>query len=165
MTIPGGGDLYNDSGFGALLSHVLAPWHGFGKFLLVVLSLSVIANNVPNTYSAALSFQALAKPLQYIPRAVWTVVVVVAYTIAGAFGREHFSTVLSNLLSILSYWVAFFVVIVAEEHFLFRKRGMRLGYDLEIYDQPGKLPMGLAAMYVISSFASPTTILTSSVAS
>jgi purine-cytosine permease-like protein len=52
--------------------------------------------------------------------------------------------VLSNLLSTLSYWVAFFTVIVAEEHFIFR-RG-KMGYDLEVYDQPSKLPMGIAAM-------------------
>jgi len=146
MTIPGGGDIYNDSGPGGLIAHVLSPWGGFGKFLLVVLAMSVVANNVPNTYSAALSIQAIAKPFQKVPRAIWTVVIAAAYTIAGAFGREHFSTVLSNLLSILSYWVAFFVVIVAEEHFMFRRGGMRLGYDLEIYDQPRKLPMGIAGI-------------------
>jgi purine-cytosine permease-like protein len=144
MTIPNGGEIYSSSGIGLLLATVLEPWGGFGKFLLVILSLSVIANNVPNTYSAALSFQALAPPFQLIPRAVWTVVVVVAATIAGCFGREHFSSVLSNLLSILGYWVAFFAVIVAEEHFIFR-RG-KMGYDLEVYDQPSKLPMGIAAM-------------------
>lgn len=144
MTTPNGADLYYDSGIGAVLADILSPWGGFGKFLLVVLAFSVIANNVPNTYSAALSFQALAKPAQYIPRAVWTLVVVVGYTIAGVVGREHFSDVLSNLLAILSYWVAFFVVIVAEEHFIFR-RG-KIGYDLDIYDDPKKLPMGLAAI-------------------
>lgn len=152
MTIPNAGDIYENDGIGAILATVLAPWNGFGKFLLVILSLSVIANNVPNTYSAALSFQALAKPLQYIPRAVWTLVVVVLYTIAGVVGREHFSTVLSNLLSILSYWVAFFVVIVAEEHFIFR-RG-KMGYDLDAYDKPSQLPMGIAAMCVPSIFLS-----------
>lgn len=143
MTVPLGEDTFFASGAGGLLAQALLPWHGFGKFLLVVLSLSVIANNVPNTYSAALSIQAFAKPFQVVPRAIWTVVVAVAYTVAGVAGREHFSDVLNNLLAILSYWVAFFVVIVAEEHYVFRKKS---GYDLTIYDQPSKLPMGIAAM-------------------
>ncbi|KAF8306326.1 purine-cytosine permease [Clavulina sp. PMI_390] len=144
MTTPGAADLYESGSIGAILASILEPWHGFGKFILVILSLSVIANNVPNTYSAALSFQALTPWFQRIPRAVWTLVVAIAYTIAGVVGREHFSSVLSNLLSILSYWTAFFVVIVAEEHFLFR-RG-KMGYDLEAYEDSKKLPLGIAAI-------------------
>jgi purine-cytosine permease-like protein len=69
MTIPNGGEIYSSNGIG-LLATVLEPWGGFGKFLLVILSLSVIADNVPNTYSAALSIQALAPAFQLIPRAV-----------------------------------------------------------------------------------------------
>lgn len=59
-------------------------------------------------------------------------VVAVAYTVAGIAGREHFSAVLSNLLAILSYWTAFFVMIVFEEHVIFRRSR---GYDLAIYNQ------------------------------
>jgi hypothetical protein len=36
----------------------------------------------------------------------------------------------------LGYWTAFFVVIVAEEHFLFRGGGV--GYDLDGWDSPGR---------------------------
>lgn len=35
--------------------------------------------------------------------------VAVAYTLAGVFGREHFSAILSNFLAILGYWIAFFI--------------------------------------------------------
>ena len=45
------------------------------------------------------------------------------------------STNSSNFLAILSYWTAFFIVIVAEEHFIFRRKGGPLGgYDLDSYD-------------------------------
>ena len=33
---------YADGSTGGLIAQVLSPWHGFGKFLLVVLALSVM---------------------------------------------------------------------------------------------------------------------------
>ena len=106
------------------------------------------ANNIPNTYSAGLSIQALGRPLAKVPRFFWTFLCFVIYTVAGVVGREHFATILSNFLSILSYWTAFFVVIVAEEHFIFRRRGGKLGgYNLEDWDDASKLPLGLAGIF------------------
>ena len=97
------------------------------------------ANNIPNTYSAALAMQALGRPFAMVPRFVWTTLAFVVYTVAGVAGREHFSDILSNFLSILSYWTAFFIIVVAEEHFLFRRSGGPLGgYNLEDWDSPGR---------------------------
>jgi hypothetical protein len=145
---------FAEGGTGALLGQVLSPWKGGGKFVLFLLAFSVMyddftaslhacthrsfpsANNIPNTYSAGLSIQALGRPFAMIPRFFWTFFAFVVYTIAGVAGREHFSVILSNFLSILSYWTAFFIVIVAEEHFLFR-RG-RMGYDLDGWDSPSR---------------------------
>lgn len=74
-----------------------------------------------------------------VPRFLWVFLVFVAYTVAGVAGREHFSAILSNFLAILSYWTAFFIVIVTEEHFLFRQKGGRLGgYNLADWDNPSK---------------------------
>lgn len=42
---------YNDGSVGGLLGAVLAPVGGFGKFCLVLLALSIVANNIPNNYS------------------------------------------------------------------------------------------------------------------
>ncbi|KAF9225107.1 hypothetical protein BS17DRAFT_879253 [Gyrodon lividus] len=136
-----------DGSTGGLVAQVLAPWAGGGKFLLVLLSLSVIANNIPNTYSTGLSMQALGRPFALIPRFFWVFLAFVIYTIAGVAGREHFSAILSNFLSILSYWTAFFIVIVAEEHFLFRREGGVLGgYNLGDWDRPSELPLGIAGI-------------------
>ena len=68
------------------------------------------ANNIPNTYSAALLMQTLGRPFAKVPCFVWTILALVIYTVAGVAGREHFSEILSNFLSILSYWTAFFIV-------------------------------------------------------
>ena len=79
--------------------------------------------------------QALGRPFAMVPRFFWTVLAFVIYTIAGVAGREHFSEILSNFLSILSYWTAFFIVVVALEHFIFRRKGGPLGgYNLDEYD-------------------------------
>ncbi|EIN10595.1 hypothetical protein PUNSTDRAFT_142573 [Punctularia strigosozonata HHB-11173 SS5] len=138
---------FADGGTGGLIGQVLSPWGGFGKFLLVLLALSVIANNIPNTYSAALSIQALHKWFALVPRAIWTILVFVIYTVAGVAGREHFSDILSNFLAILGYWTAFFFVVLCEEHFIFRRKNGRLGgYDLTAYDSPSKLPLGIAGI-------------------
>ena len=95
------------------------------------------ANNIPNTYSAGLSMQALGRPFAKVPRFFWVFLSFVIYTVAGVAGREHFSEILSNFLSILSYWTAFFIVIVAEEHFIFRRpNGPLGGYNLDEWDAP-----------------------------
>ncbi|KAN0073667.1 Permease for cytosine/purines, uracil, thiamine, allantoin domain containing protein [Tylopilus felleus] len=139
--------LGSDGNTGALIAQVLSPWKGGGKFLLVLLAMSAVSNNIPNTYSAALSIQALGRPFAMVPRFLWVLLVFLVYTIAGVAGREHFSAILSNFLSILSYWTAFFIVIVAEEHFLFRRKGGQLGgYNLADWDNPSKLPIGIAGM-------------------
>jgi purine-cytosine permease-like protein len=52
--------------------------------------------------------------------------------VAAIAGREHFSAILNNFLSILGYWVAFFLVVVAEEHFIFRRWIIPGGYDLTV---------------------------------
>ena len=96
-------------------------------------------NNVVNTYSTGLSIQALGRPFAKVPRFFWTLVCFAAYTIAGVVGRAHFSEILTNFLSILGYWTAWFVVIVAEEHIIFRRKNGRLGgYNLADWDSPTK---------------------------
>ncbi|KAF8171960.1 permease for cytosine/purines, uracil, thiamine, allantoin-domain-containing protein [Mycena galopus ATCC 62051] len=147
ITKPEYTDAFANGGTGGLLGQILSPWKGGGKFILFLLAFSVIANNVPNTYSAALSIQSLGRPFAKVPRFFWTLVIFIAYTVAGVAGREHFATILSNFLSILSYWTAFFIVIVAEEHFIFRRPSGRLGgYNLEDWDTPSRLPLGIAGV-------------------
>jgi purine-cytosine permease-like protein len=50
------------------------------QFILVLLALSIICNITPNTYSAALSAQTLLPIFEKIPRAIWCVVMFIAYS-------------------------------------------------------------------------------------
>lgn len=42
ITDPAYVNAFGDGNTGALLAQTLQPWHGFGKFILVLLALSVI---------------------------------------------------------------------------------------------------------------------------
>jgi len=148
VTVPKYAAAYESGDAAGVLQKVFEPWGGGGDFILVLMALSVVGNNIPNTYSAGLSMQSLIPPFRKVPRAFFTVLAFIIYTIAGVVGREHFSAVLTNFLSILGYWVAFWIVIVFEEHIFFRRKGGMLGgYDYRVYDTPSELPVGLAAIF------------------
>jgi len=127
---------YHSSGIGGLLAAVIVPPLGrFGQFCLVILALSIIANNCPNIYSVSLSLQLLARASQRIPRFVWTFIGTLIYCAIAIPGYGHFVSVLE---------LAIYEGISLSEHFFF-KRGFG-GYDPAIYMDASKLPPGIAAV-------------------
>ena len=96
-------------------------------------------------YSASLSIQLFAKPLQAVPRFFWTLIVFVGILLLGIAGRNHLLEVLENFLALLGYWNTAFFVIVFTEHYLFRK-GNFLNYDLDVWNTPAKMPIGIAGL-------------------
>lgn len=138
-------DGYLESGSGGLLGAVLFPPLGrFGKFCLVILALSIIANNCPNIYSVALTVQVLGRWTQRVPRFIWTAVGTGVYIAIAIPGYSHFEAVLENFMNFIGYWLAIYEGISLTDHFVF-KRGMS-GYIPENYDHPEKLPPGIAAV-------------------
>jgi len=133
-----------DSGLGYLIQKMLFPL-GFAKFLLVILVLSGIGINCIAIYSAALSIQLFARPLQIVPRAFWTLIIFVGIMLLGIAGRNHLLAVLQNFLSLLGYWNTAFFVIVFTEHYLFRK-GNLANYNLEVWNTQSKMPVGVAGL-------------------
>ncbi|KAI7712578.1 hypothetical protein KC353_g8163 [Hortaea werneckii] len=140
---PDWNDIYENQGLGFLLQEALYPY-GFAKFLLVLLVLSGINCNIINTYSAAISCQQFARPFARMPRFVWTILcfgVIVALSLAG---RKQLQAYLENFLSMLGYWCTSYFVILFCEHYIFRK-GNFANYDLDGWNDPKKLPVGVAA--------------------
>jgi len=138
-------DGYNSSGIGGLLATVLVPPLGhFGEFCLVVLALSIIANNCPNIYSVSLSLQVLARATQRIPRFIWTFVGTLIYCAVAIPGYGHFANVLEDFMLLIAYWLAIYEGISLSEHIFF-KRGFS-GYQPETYMDSKKLPPGIAAI-------------------
>lgn len=134
---------YHTSGNGGLIGAVLDPLGGFGKFCLVILALSIIANNCPNIYSVSLTLQVLHERTQRVPRFIWTFLASCVSLAIAIPGYSHFEAVLENFMNLIAYWLAIYSGITVSDHFIF-KRGFG-GYRIEIYDKPNKLPIGIAA--------------------
>lgn len=126
--------------------------------------LSIVANNIPNLYSFSLTVQVLGPWFQRIPRPFLVVLATAIYIVLACVGAHRFEEALDTLLLVLAYWLAIVIVIVCEEHFIFRKGSFK-NWNLDDVNNPRKLPFGLAAfgslcigwagaMYVLSCPAS-----------
>lgn len=136
---------YEDHGLGGLLREAYHPL-GFSKFCLVLLVFSVIGNNVAVNYSSGLSIQLLGHYFHAIPRFIWSFLNALVVAILAIAGREHLSLIVSNFVSLLGYWTVSFTFILLIEDQVFRRR---TGYDLNVWDVPGKLPWGIAAVMAL----------------
>uniref|UniRef100_L2FRK9 Purine-cytosine permease n=1 Tax=Colletotrichum fructicola (strain Nara gc5) TaxID=1213859 RepID=L2FRK9_COLFN len=129
---------------GGLLAAVLVPkLGGFGQFCLVILALSIIANNCPNIYSVSLSLQVLSRHTARVPRWIWVFAGTGVYIAISIPGYDRFEAWLENFMLIIAYWLAIYEGISITDHVVFR-RGLG-GYDIEDYDDPSRLPPGIAA--------------------
>ncbi|ODV85883.1 hypothetical protein CANARDRAFT_198181 [[Candida] arabinofermentans NRRL YB-2248] len=118
-------DTYESESLGGLLNLVFGQWNGFGKFLLIILWLSLITNNVNNSYSSAIDIQLIDKWFyKHLPR--WFIVFIVfAITlICSMVGKDKFSTILSNFLPMLGYWISIYTVMLFEENVIFRSTSL-----------------------------------------
>ena len=128
---------------GALIVEGLSSLGNFGKFLSVIILLSLVANTIGPSYSIGIDFQILARFAQKIPRFVWNTCGVIIYTVCALAGRNSLSEIFTNFLALMGYWVAIWIAITLEEQFIFRRR---IAFDWTAWNQPEKLPLGVAAL-------------------
>ncbi len=131
----------NGLGGGALLAGVVSPY-AFGNVIIVLLALSVIANNIPNDYSLGLSVQVFGKAFQRVRRYVWTLIGAVVYVLIALPAAANFNVTLTDYLLIIAYWLGPWAIILVLEHFVFR----RGHYNVDDWNNPGKLLFGSAAI-------------------
>jgi purine-cytosine permease-like protein len=140
--VPEWSDAYNITP-GNLIEPSYLPVNGFGKFCAVVVALGVISNNVPGTYSAALSFQMLGRYGLAVPRTIWTCVGVIIYTACALGGRNSLFDIFENFLPLMGYWIVIWLTIVIQEDLIFRRNKP---YDWEAWNDRRELPWGIAAL-------------------
>lgn len=146
---PEWGAAYENAGIGGLLAAPLIDrMGGGGRFFMVILALSIIANNIPNVYSFGLTFQVLGPWAQKIPRPLLSLVCTGIYLALAIAGFSSFSHILDTLLILLAYWLAIYSVIMLEEHFVFRA-GSFTNWNFEDINNPKKLPLGVAALVAL----------------
>jgi|SRR5579862_1616852 len=112
---------------------------------MVILALSIVGGNLPNSYSLALSFQNVHPWFIKVPRFLWTTVGTIIYIGIGIAASYDFAESLTTFMSILSYYLAMYTTIVIEEHLIFRKHKW-FNYNLEGWNDKRILPMGYASM-------------------
>jgi purine-cytosine permease-like protein len=136
---------YDETAVGGVLAAMLTPSGGFGKFVVVVLSLTLLGNMSATMYSITLNFQILLPQLVVIPRYVFSAVVtaiIIPVSIKAAF---DFFENLENFISLIGYWSAAFVSVLIVEHNVIR-RGNYSTYEQDAWNSADRLPWGIAAL-------------------
>ncbi|GJC94755.1 NCS1 nucleoside transporter [Colletotrichum higginsianum] len=150
--IPEWQDGFSSTLVGGVLGAMLAPAGGFGKFILVVLAFTLLANISGTMYAITLNFQTLI-PTFRLPRYVFSVVVTAIIIPIAIRAAHDFFLSLENFIALIGYWSASFIGIVVAEHFVFRRGNHNL-YETAIWEEPSKLPLGAAAIgAAVLSFA------------
>lgn len=153
-------DAYGSNGVGGILNSAFVEWGRFGQFVVVVLFLSLVCNNIMNTYSCAFEFQLIDRRLALVPRWCWAVLITVIYLVLSLAGKSHFSTILSNFLPMLGYWISMYITLLLEENFLFRSFNSLKKlhsrefetpgswiymYNWDLWNRPENITLGIAA--------------------
>ncbi|GLB39366.1 putative permease for cytosine/purines, uracil, thiamine, allantoin [Lyophyllum shimeji] len=133
------------SNVGGLIAAVLSPAGGFGKFLMVLISLSIPSACAPTMYTFGTSFMSVAPLFARVPRYVFAIISAAILIPIAIVGATRFYGTLVNVLSIIGYWSTAFAAIVLTEHFFIR-RGDFLRYSIEDWDKARRLPPGIAAV-------------------
>ncbi|KAL9100878.1 MAG: hypothetical protein Q9163_003805 [Psora crenata] len=141
---PAWSDAYSTSS-GALVLACYEGLGGFGGFCTVILALGGVANNAPATYAAALSIQVLGRYAKAVPRWVWCLILMIIELVCAVAGRNDLFHIFENFLPLMSYWASPWLMIVVEEHLIFRAlRGVP--FDWTAWEDKKRLPVGIAAL-------------------
>ncbi|TFK70128.1 cytosine-purine permease [Pluteus cervinus] len=130
---------------GGLVEAVLAPLGGFGKFLVVVLSLCLPSSIAPTMYTCGTSFMTIHEFFARVPRYMFAIVSTAIGIPLAIVGANTFFETLVDLVSVIGYWTASFGAIVLCEHFVFRRRDYS-SYKVENWNKARLLPPGFAAV-------------------
>ncbi|KAL6303234.1 NCS cytosine-purine permease [Sparassis latifolia] len=136
---------YDGGNVGGLLETMLSPCGNFGKFLTVLLALSVTANIAPTFYSMGLNFQVFIPAMVVVPRYMFALVATAIIIPLSIIGAHTFYSTLTNFLGLIGYWASAFGGIVLMEHLVIRRNDFS-AYDLRFWNNWRHLPTGLAAL-------------------
>ncbi|KDN51460.1 hypothetical protein RSAG8_00005, partial [Rhizoctonia solani AG-8 WAC10335] len=126
---------YEAAGAGGLVDAILAPSKGFGKFLTVLLALSVIANMGPTLYSFSISSQVVLPFSARVPRYAFSIAGTGILIPLAIVGSTRFEETLVDFLGLVGYWSSTFIAVVAVEHVVFRKSDWS-AYDISHWNAP-----------------------------
>lgn len=109
----------------------------------MLLTFSVLGNNIAINYSSGLSMQLMGNYFHAVPRFIWSLAFAIVVAVLAIAGQQNLSNVVNDFVSLLGYWTVSFTMVLLLEDRVFRRKD---GYDLEAWDQPNLLPWGVAAV-------------------
>ncbi|KAI1371590.1 permease for cytosine/purines, uracil, thiamine, allantoin-domain-containing protein [Hypoxylon crocopeplum] len=136
---------YEATQVGGVLAAMLSRAGGFGKFVVVILSLTLLGNIAATMYSITLNFQILIPQLVVVPRYMFSVVVTAIVIPVSIKAAEEFFASLENFLALIGYWSAAFVAVLIIEHTVFRQCRYDT-YEHDSWNVASRLPLGIAAL-------------------
>ncbi|KAK0641633.1 permease for cytosine/purines, uracil, thiamine, allantoin-domain-containing protein [Cercophora newfieldiana] len=136
---------YEVTGIGGVMREMLAPAGGFGKFILVLLALSVTGNIAISTYSVSLNLQMLLPLSTRVPRFVFILMTLAIVIPCALKAAEEWQESLTNFLSVTGYWAGCFDAVIILELVVFRGMDYTT-FDHAIWNVGRKLPLGVAAL-------------------
>ncbi|KAJ7596499.1 NCS cytosine-purine permease [Mycena floridula] len=136
---------YENGNVGGLLEAMLRPTGKFGKFLTVLLSLSVTGNIAATFYSFCFNIQIFIPQLVIVPRYIFSILATAIVIPLAIVGSHRFYDTLVNFLGLIGYWAGAFVAVVVLEHLVFRHNDPT-AYDLTCWNDARRLPWGLGAL-------------------
>lgn len=145
--VPAWQEGYESNAAGGILSAMLRPTGGFGRFVTVVLAFSMLGNIAATMYSITLNLQMIIPWLIRVPRGIFSIIITAIIIGVALQAVKSFFTNLNNFVGIVGYWSALFIGIVVTEHVVFRhSRFAAETEDETAWDDAKKLPPGFAAM-------------------
>jgi purine-cytosine permease-like protein len=136
---------WDSYGIGGVLAEMLRPAGGFGKFVLVILALSVIGNTVLSNYSVGLNLQMLLPIFAKVPRVIFIIITMAIMIPMAIYAAAEWATSLENFLALIGYWAGCFDAVIIEELVMFRKLDYS-SYDPRIWNKRRSLAPGFAAI-------------------
>ncbi|KAI0381203.1 permease for cytosine/purines, uracil, thiamine, allantoin-domain-containing protein [Hypomontagnella monticulosa] len=144
-SIPEWQEGYDTTQVGGVLAAMLSRAGGFGKFVVVVLSLTLLGNISATMYSITLNFQILIPQLVVVPRYIFSIVITAIVIPVSIKAAVEFFASLENFIALIGYWSAAFVAVLIVEHNVFRG-GRYDTYDHDSWNVASRLPWGVAAL-------------------
>ncbi|KAH8887380.1 hypothetical protein GQ53DRAFT_292659 [Thozetella sp. PMI_491] len=130
---------------GGVMAAMLHSVGGFGKFLVVILSFTLLGNMAATAYSITLNFQMLLPVLFKVPRYLFSIVLTAIIIPVSIRAATDFFDNLENFVALIGYWSSAFLAVVVVEHLYFRK-GDCDSYNPDAWNTASRLPVGVAAL-------------------
>jgi purine-cytosine permease-like protein len=95
---------YNEAGVGVLLGAVFfLHIGGFGKFCVVILALSIVANDCPRIYWVSFTLMVMGRWIRHVSQFLWTMVASIAYIAIAISGYSSLEISHGNFMRFIGY--------------------------------------------------------------